>query len=94
MGVDLSRQQNENPDWLSCVGDTNKFERGYIGHYRLIGEIGKTQRSTAEFDEAGNVKSVKYFEPGDNYYIEYSIFKVDNETLEVGFFLEFDRKHR
>lgn len=92
MGVILERQPNINPDGVSCVGDTEKYERGYMGNYKIFGVFGKTQKEPQTLDEEGNLKSVRFEETNEEFYCSYDIVKISELELDFQFWLEVDRK--
>ena len=91
MGVILERQPNINPDGVSCVGDTEKFERGYLGNYKVLGQFRKTQKEPQIKDEFGNIKSVRFEEVNDEYYCSYEIIRISDNELDFQFWIEVDR---
>mgnify|MGYP000014266848 CR=1 FL=1 len=92
MGVILERQPNINPDGVSCVGDTEKFERGFMGNYKIFGKFGKTQKEPQTLDKNGNLKSVRFEETNEEFYCSYDITKISESELDFQFWLELDRK--
>ena len=93
MGVLLGRQPNINPDGVSCVGDTEKFKKGYLGNYRIFGTFGKTQKEPQLKDDEGNLKSERFEETGDEFYCSYEIVKMSETELDFQFWIEIDRKN-
>ena len=85
MGVELTRQPNINPDGVSSVGPTAKYNRTYIGYYQVFGKFGKTQKKTQTINVDGKLESVDFFEPLKDSYIHYKIIQDKDDQLIVDF---------
>lgn len=94
MGVDLTRQPNISPSGVSNTGETDKFQRSYMGYYKLFGKLGKTQHTPKIINEAGKLTAVEFREAESDAFVQYSIKQNTNDELTVDFFLECERKRK
>ncbi|MCB0401360.1 MAG: hypothetical protein KDD41_04705 [Flavobacteriales bacterium] len=92
MGVDLTRQPNINLNGVCSTGETEKFQRSYMGYYKVFGRLGKTQKSTQTINKEGQLESVDFYEPEDDSYIQYKVRQETNDQLTVDFYLECEKK--
>ncbi|MEQ9006390.1 MAG: hypothetical protein RLP12_00795 [Ekhidna sp.] len=92
MGVDLKRQPNINPDGVCSTGDTEKFQRTYMGYYKLFGKIGKTQRTHKQTNSNGETTAVEFRESEEDAFVQYTIKQESTDELTVDFFIECERK--
>jgi hypothetical protein len=91
MGVDLAKNENNQPDGLWHTGEGDKFKNSYIHYYRIFGTIGKTQLSTTKINNKG-LKSVEYFANESDSFCRYIFSQINNEEIECQINLECDRK--
>ena len=94
MGVLVERQPNINPDGVSCIGDTEKYEKGYIGNYKVYGSFRKTQKEPQTKDENGEISSVGFEESTEEFHCSYNIVRISEDELDFQFWLEVDRKSK
>ena len=94
MGIALTRQPNINPDGVCCVGETEKYKRGYIGYYNLYGQLGKTQKSTQTKNDQGQLESVDFYESEDDSYTQYKIKQVTDAKLTIDFYIECEKRNK
>ncbi len=92
MGVDLKRQPNINPDGVCSTGDIEKFQRTYMGYYKLFGKIGKTQRTHKQTNSNGETTAVEFRESEEDAFVQYTIKQESTDELTVDFFIECERK--
>ena len=92
MGVDLTKQPNINPDGVCSTGDTDKYLRSYLGYYKVFGRLGKTQKSTQNINDQGQLESVDFYEPEEDSYTQYKIKQVSDDQLTVDFYIECEKK--
>ena len=93
MGVFLERQPNINPDGVSCIGETEKFNKGYLGNYKIFGTFGKTQKEPQVKDKEGNLISTRFEEIGEEFFWSYDIVKISETELDFQFWIEIDRRN-
>lgn len=74
LGVILARQADI-PGSLSCVGETENFELGYIGNYCIYGSLASEENIQIE-------------ERSDHHYCSYTITPLSEDILEFSFWLE------
>jgi len=92
MGVDLTRQPNINPDGICSIGETEKYERTYMGYYQIFGQLGKTQKKASTKSEDGEIETVDFYETTDDTNIQYKIKSDIDDKLTFDFYLECERK--
>jgi hypothetical protein len=86
MGVDLTRQPNTNPDGVCSVGPTEKYERAYMGYYKVFGQIGS--KIKIEKNSEGKMVSTYFKESVTDSSIQYNIKQGIDDQLIFDFFLE------
>ena len=91
MGVNLAKNENNQPDGLWHTGSRNKFKNSYIHYYKIFGTIGKTTLSTLKTDENG-LKTVEYFDNETDSYTNYIFRQTKEDEIECQINIECDRK--
>lgn len=92
MGVNLKRQPNINPDGVCSTGETDKFQRSYMGYYKLFGNFGKARRTPALVNSEGEPTAFEFRETEEDAFVQYTIKKESTDELTVDFFIECKRK--
>lgn len=91
MGVDLTRYDKEDIEGVWHIGERNKFHNSYLVHYKIFGQIGKTQNKGAYLNDKG-LLAVDFFENEEDSFTKYSFIQISDETIEVKIQIECDRK--
>jgi hypothetical protein len=91
MGVDLAKNENNQPDSLYYTGASEKFKNSYIHYYRVFGTIKKTTLSTLKVDE-NDLKSVEYFNNESDSFCNYILKQLNDHEIECQIILKCDRK--
>ena len=90
MGVDLSKNENNQLENVWHTGPREKFKNSYIHHYKIFGTIYKTTKTTLKVDE-NNLKTVEYFENELDSFCHYIFRQINNEEIDCQINIECDR---
>lgn len=92
MGVNLKRQPNINPDGVCSTGETDEFQRTYMGYYKLFGNVGKAQRTPKLVNSNGELTAFEFRETEEDAFVQYTIKQASTDELTIDFFIECERK--
>jgi hypothetical protein len=91
MGVDLTKYDKDEIEGIYHTGEREKFKNSYLVHYKIFGQIGKTQRKSGHTNEKG-LFVVDFFDNEEDSFTKYSWTQVSDDTIEVRIEIECDRK--
>jgi len=91
MGVDLTRYDKEDVEGIWHIGERNKFNNSYLVHYKIFGQIDKTQNKGAHSNDKG-ILVADFFENEEDSFTKYSFIQISDEIIEVRIEIECDRK--
>ena len=94
MGVNLRRQPNINPDGVCSTGETDKFQRAYMGYYKLFGKVGGAERAPSKVNSDGEPTAFEFRETEEDAFVQYTIKQESTDQLTIDFFIECERKYR
>ena len=91
MGVDLSRYDKDDIEGVWHIGEREKFKNSYLVHYKIFGQIGKTQNKNGRINDKG-LFEVDFFENEEDSFTKCSLTQVGVDAIEVRIEIECDRK--
>ncbi len=94
MGVNLRRQPNINPDGVCSTGETDKFQRAYMGYYKLFEKVGGAERAPSKVNSDGEPTAFEFRETEEDAFVQYTIKQESTDQLTIDFFIECERKYR